>query len=154
MSVVRTSLPVAQDWLAEAAADTVGIAAVWDGMSARQSRAIDDTWIGPLLCLAYHAGRDAARAPEDLRALPSVDAWLFRLQVSVVAIARSLRANGFEAYRAARILCGAAPLAAGFYEFIRSGGDDPHSASTLGPPGSMVYAMLEELVLSEIATWT
>ncbi len=122
-------------------------------MNSNQEVSIDESWLGPILSLAYHAGREAAQSPEAHQNRPAVQAWLFRLRTALGVLGQWLRGNGFEAPRAARILAAATSLAAGFYEYVRTGGDAPHQVETLGVPGSAVYDMLERVVLAELHAW-
>lgn len=145
--------PVPQSWVDEASADAVGIAATWDGMNSNQEVSIDESWLGPILSLAYHAGREAAQSPEAHQNRPAVQAWLFRLRTALGVLGQWLRGNGFEAPRAARILAAATSLAAGFYEYVRTGGDAPHQVETLGEPGSTVFDVLEGVALAELHAW-
>jgi hypothetical protein len=129
-------------WVDEASADTVGLAAVWDGMAEHQQISIDLTWVGPILSLACSAGITAAYPATDVEIEEEYRHWLFRLECALRALAANLRGNHFEVDRSTQILGAAVPLAAAVYEYWRCGGDRVSDVPTLGRPGSALYASL------------
>lgn len=124
-------------------ADSIGIMTVWDGMSANAVGSIDETWIGPIVALAYQAGFEGAypaaegRVQEDLLA-----SWIVRLEFALERIGAELRLNGFAVSRGARILPAALNMAVLVYEYRRSGGELGAGVDRLGPPGEVLYAIL------------
>jgi hypothetical protein len=108
----------------EIAADTVGMASVWDGMSHNDEfgASIDYTWLVPVIFVASRAGRSATvRDPDDARSIDDWTGWILRLQLMLKWLIVNLTKNNFEIHRIMPILLSAPPLAGAVYEWVRIG---------------------------------
>lgn len=106
----------------EMAADMVGLISLWDGMGQEDEGArlsIDYAWLGPVLYLAFEAGRAAADSAENL---DSRLGWVNRLKVLLKGLFINLGRNGFESRIVVKVFLAVPPMAGAIYEWVRLGG--------------------------------